>query len=186
MKKIVLAGVLALSVGGAFAQAYVGAGLSINQLNVNCAGTQTCSTNDAGGKAYGGYVWPSGVGVEVAYHNLGAASSSATVSSNVVRTEYEAAGFGAAAVFRGAVSRNFWVHAKLGLVRAEVTTTTRSSLAAQTSVVESSTKPYYGFGMEYGFVDSVKLLAYMDVTKGKVNGSTVSIRGTGLGVEFIF
>ncbi|MBP7485604.1 MAG: outer membrane beta-barrel protein [Aquabacterium sp.] len=186
MKKIVLAAVVALSAGGAFAQAYVGAGLSINQLNVSCAGTQTCSTNDAGGKAYGGYVWPSGVGVELAYHNLGAANSTQQVSSNLVRTEYEAAGFGAAMVFRGTVSRNFWVHAKLGMVRVETTTVTRTGLGLPSEVTESTTKPYFGLGMEYGFVDSVKLLAYLDMTKGKVNGATASIRGTGLGVEFIF
>lgn len=186
MKKIVLAAVVALSAGGAWAQAFVGAGLSINQLNVSCAGTQTCSTNDAGGKAYGGYVWPSGVGVELAYHNLGAATSSQQVLSNVVRTEYEASGFGAAMVLRGSVSRNFWVHAKLGMVRSETSTVTRTGLAAPTKVTESTTKPYFGLGMEYGFVDSVKLLAYLDMTKGKVNGSTASIRGTGLGVEFIF
>lgn len=186
MKKIVLAGVMALSAGGAFSQAYVGAGLSINQLNVNCSGTQTCSTNDAGGKAYGGYVWPSGVGVELAYHNLGAASSSVMVSSNLVRTEYEASGFGAAMVLRGAVSRNFWVHAKLGMARVTTTAISRTGVSAPTEVSEATTKPYFGVGMEYGFVDSVKLLAYMDMTKGKINGSTASIRGSGLGVEFIF
>jgi OOP family OmpA-OmpF porin len=186
MKKIVLAAVAALSVSGAFAQAYVGAGLSINQLNVNCAGTQTCSTQDAGGKAYGGYVWPSGVGVEVAYHLLGAATSSAMVSSTLVRTEYEASGFGGAVVFRGAVSRNFWVHAKLGMLHVTTTAISRSGVVAPVEVSESTTKPYLGLGMEYGFVESVKLLAYMDMTKGKIGGSTASIRGSGLGVEFIF
>lgn len=182
MKKVILAVVAALSVGGAGAETYIGAGLTMSNVGVSCAGMLTCTHDGAGGKIYGGYVGKSGIGGELSYLQLGTAKT----STATVNTDYEASGVAAALVMRGTISRSLFVNAKLGLARVTTTAKARSSSIISPDYSESTTKPYLSFGAEYGFVENVKLTAFVDSTKGKIYGNTASIRSFGLGVEFLF
>lgn len=182
MKKIVLAVVAALSAAGAGAEPYLGAGLTMSTVNVNCAGKLTCTHDGAGGKIYGGYVGKSGIGGELSYLQLGTAKT----TTSTVNTEYEASGVAAALVMRGTISRSFFVNAKLGLARVTTTAKARTATLISPDYSESTTKPYYSFGAEYGFVENVKLTAFVDSTKGKIYGDTAAVHSFGLGVEFLF
>ncbi|MDE2594256.1 MAG: outer membrane beta-barrel protein [Burkholderiales bacterium] len=182
MKKIMLAVVAALSVGGACAEPYLGAGLTMSTVNVNCAGKLTCTHDGAGAKIYGGYMGKSGIGGELVYLQLGTAKTT-TATTN---TDYEASGVAAALVMRGTVSRSFFVNAKLGLARVTTTAKARTAAAIQPDYSESTTKPYLSLGAEYGFVENVKLTAFVDSTKGKIYGDSAAIHSFGLGVEFLF
>lgn len=182
MKRVILAAVAALSVGGACAETYIGAGLTMSNVNINCGGTLTCTTDGAGGKVYAGYVGKSGIGGEVSYLQLGTAKS--TTAS--VSTDYEASGVAAALVLRGTISRSFFVNAKLGVARVTMTGKARTSSAIAPDYSETATEPYLSVGAEYGFVENVKLTAFLDSTKGKIDGNTGAIRSFGLGVEFLF
>ncbi|MGE5451055.1 MAG: outer membrane beta-barrel protein [Acidobacteriota bacterium] len=182
MKKIILAAVAALSAGAACAEPYIGAGLTTNTYSINCGGTTSCTTHGAGGKVYAGYVSKSGIGGELSYLLLGTAKS----TTPTVVTDYEATGVAAAVVFRGTISRSFFVNAKLGMARVTTTAMGRSTTALLPDYTETTTKPYLSLGMEYGFVENVKLTAFIDNTKGKIDGNTGGIRAFGLGVEFLF
>ncbi|MDE2000164.1 MAG: hypothetical protein KGI52_14695, partial [Burkholderiales bacterium] len=113
--------------------------------------------------------------------------NSATVSGSVrTNTDYEATGVAAAMVFRGVITPRFWVHAKAGLARVEMKADSRDSLGVSSSTTESTTQPYFGVGLEYSVFDSAMWVAYLDSTKGKINGHSTPLTGLGLGLEFVF
>ena len=182
MKKSILAALAALSMSGAWAQVYIGAGLSVTNASVNCSGLTKCATDDGGMKAYAGYVTKSGVGFEAQYLQIGDVET----SNGTTNVAYHANGLVGAAVFRGTISRNFWVHAKLGMARIVTKSNARTSAVIYPETSESTTKPYFSVGAEYGFVENVKLSAFIDETKGKYSGGSAGIRMVGLGVEFLF
>ena len=75
MKKIVLASLMALAVGGASAQAYVGGSIGMTHLESDCTGTSACDSDDTGYKVYAGYTFTPNLAVEVGYANFGKASA---------------------------------------------------------------------------------------------------------------
>ncbi|HET8870465.1 MAG TPA: outer membrane beta-barrel protein [Aquabacterium sp.] len=187
MKKIVLGLMSVLAAGAVGAQTFIGASLTTNKVNIDCAGTVSCTSHGAGGKVFGGYVSPkSNIGGEVSYLLLGTGKSATSAGSVRTDTDYEASGVAAAVVFRGVISRDFWVHAKVGVARVELKADSRDSLGVSSGSTQSTTQPYFGLGLEYGLVDSVKGVAYIDSTKGKIDGHSTSLSAIGLGLEFIF
>lgn len=190
IKKIVLAGVAgvaALAVGGAHAQAYMGAGLTVSNLGVNCSGTQVCHTDSGGAKFYGGYVpRDGGLGGELSYLYLGSVKSSAYQGTTLVSTDTRASAIAAAMVLRANLTNRFFLHAKLGLARVSMTAQPRATALLLSDESESTTQPYLSFGAEFGFVENVKLTAFIDKTKGKIHGEGASMHMAGLGVEFLF
>lgn len=182
MKKLILGAVAAMAVGVAQAQVYVGAGLTVNRINLDCTGMVQCKTDAGGGKIYAGYVPKgSGLGAEIAYLQLGKAKTTSNVVTNV-----EASGVAAAMVLRANLTPNFWLHAKLGAAQVSTSASWYTDAGQTSSPSESIMRPYYSFGMDFGLVENVKLMAYADWTKGKYKGKSASMHMTGLGVEFLF
>lgn len=187
MKKFVVGVATALAAGSVFAQTFIGASLTTNKVNIDCAGTVSCTSHGAGGKIFGGYVSPTrNIGGELSYLLLGTGKS-ATVSGAVrTDTDYEATGVAAAMVFRGVITHHFWMHAKAGVARVELKADSRNSLGVSSSTTESTTQPYFGLGLEYSVFENAMWVAYLDSTKGKINGHSTSLNGLGLGLEFVF
>ena len=62
---------------------------------------------------------------------------------------------------------NFWLHAKLGAAQVSTSATWHTDAGQNSSPSESIMRPYYSFGMDFGLVENVKLMAYADWTKGR-------------------
>ena len=137
MKKLIWGAVAALAVGTVQAQVYVGAGLTVNRINLDCTGMVQCKTDAGGGKIYVGYVPKgSGVGAEIAYLQLGKAKTTSDVTTNV-----EASGVVAAMVLRASLTPNFWLHAKLGAAQVSTSATWHTDAGQNSSPSESILSP---------------------------------------------
>ncbi len=192
MKKVMVTGLLALSVGAACAQVYVGAGLGVTQFNMDCTGAETCDSTSSGGKFYAGYAFNPNVAAEVGYLDFGTAKSSGYVYSYyygyyLLHLDMNASAVTAALALGGALSPNVSVVGRLGV--AQVKVTGKAYVTGSSTVVshsETKTKPYVGAALEYAFSKNLKGTLSADFTEGENSGEKGSLRMAGVGLQYGF
>ncbi|MCF8207497.1 MAG: outer membrane beta-barrel protein [Methylotenera sp.] len=139
-------------------------------LNAKCFGVTTCDTDAMGLKLIGGYKLSNGIGFEGGYVNFGKAKAADATGSEQVKTSAITLG-GLYTVSMG----NWGLNMRLGA--AVVKTKYTNDLASlDISASKTSTKPYAGVGLEYGFTPTTKLELGVDTTKSSFNGQTANAR----------
>jgi len=176
MKKIALAALLAASFGGASAQVYVGGGFGPSHVNLDCpAILGNCDTSDTGYKLYGGYKLNPAVALEVAYVDFGKAKFTGG--------SLAADGFLINAAFRHNFTRELNGVARLGVATLD---TKLSADVLGRSQTDSSTKLYFGLGVEYALQKNLKLSAGADFTNAEFQGDSGAVRLLSIGAQYDF
>lgn len=174
MKKIALAALLAASFGGASAQVYVGGGFGPSHVNIDCpAILGNCDTSDTGYKVYGGYKLNPAVALEVAYVDFGKAKFTGG--------SFATDGFLINAAFRHNFTRELNGVARLGV--ATLDTKLSGPFVSQT---DSSTKLYFGLGVEYALQKNFKITAGADFTNAEFQGDSGAVRLLSIGAQYDF
>jgi len=190
MNKIVLATLLAsvssLALAQGPVQGYVGVGVGLSEVNLDCGGTSSCDKSDTGYKIYGGIEVAKPFAIEASFIDFGKASARGYSRGYPVTVAYKAS----ALVLNGAARAQFLPAlsgvARLGL--AFVSTEVDGSIYGTSYYNQSDTKakPYLGLGLEYAFNKNIKGVLSADFTQGEVDGDSGSVQLIGVGLQYNF
>jgi len=176
MKKIALAALLAASFGGASAQVYVGGALGLT--HVDCpANVANCDAADMGFKGTVGYRLNRVVALEASYFDFGKSKFNVLF----VGSSQEVSGFVLNAALRHDFTRELTGVGRLGFG----TMDTKQRFGG-TSRTESSTKVYFGLGLEYALSRNLKATAAADFTSAEYNGDSHAVRMFTAGAQYDF
>lgn len=156
MKKMMLASLMTMAVGGASAQAYVGGAIGMSHANLDCKGTQSCDADDTGYKLYAGYKFNSMFAVEAGYLDLGKASA----SQFGLKADIKNSAPFVVGALRGAFTQNLSGVARLGLANVETTL----DAGAFGSKSETKSQALIGLALEYAFNKQLKGSVDIDAT----------------------
>ena len=183
MRKIVLAALWMLAMGGANAQVYVGGALGVAKTSVDCTGASSCDSTNTGYKAYLGYtdVANSIMSVEVGYLDFGKAKASGPgVTVSIKDSAYYLAG-----VLHGNFTPSFGGDGHLGM--AYVKTTCAVSVAGVSGLLsETNMKPYFGVSLDYAFTPKFKAIGSLDFTKGECASQSGGLMLLSVGAKYAF
>lgn len=181
MKKIVSAALLALAMGGACAQAYVGGNFGFTHINADCSGYSSCDTKDTGYKLTGGYKLDQHFALEMSYIDFGKVTAKRFGVNYSVEVD--------AITLAGALRANFAPNLG-GVVRLGVASVDSKGSSSggpyYASDSQNKTKAYFGLGLEYAFNQRVKGLLEADFTNAERYGETASVRMFSAGVQYNF
>ncbi len=168
----------------ASAQAYLGGTVGRAKWNLDCAGTDSCTTTASGYKLYTGYEFTSFVGVEAAYVSL----NEATARIGGLSASFTGKGLDVAAVFKTPSYKNFQGFGKVGVayMKGELTASFAGASAADNSY---STQGLIGFGALYQLNKDISLRAEFDHRRVKVSGfndSTSNVNMFSVGIQSVF
>ena len=189
MKKIVLASLMTLAVGGAFAQAYVGGAAGMANVSESCDGTTNCDRDDVGYKLYAGYKFTPNLAVEAGYADFGKASLEGFVLGYKVRGDMKSTAAFLVGAFHGDFTPQFSGVARLGVanVKSTIDTTILAGNVALTSQSETKLQPLFGLGLGYAVTKNVKLTLDADFTKtAEFQGESDSLRLISVGAQYSF
>ena len=174
MKRIALAALLASTVVSASAQVYVGGAFGPSRVNVECGGLLNCDSSDTGYKFYAGYKVNPIVALEAAYVDFGKAKFTGG--------SFAVDGFLLNAALRHNFTRQLNGVARLGV--AVLDTKLSGPLFINSS--DSSTKLYFGLGLEYAFAKNLKGTASLDFANAEFKGESGSVRMLNVGAQYDF
>ncbi len=176
MKKMALAGLLLAAMGGASAQVYVGGALGLT--HVDCpANVANCDASDMGFKGTVGYRLNRVVALEASYIDFGKSKFNAFL----VGGSQEVTGFVLNAALRHDFTRELTGVGRLGF--GTMDTKLRVGGASRT---ESSTKVYFGLGLEYALSRNLKAVAAADFTSAEYSGESYAVRMFSAGAQYEF
>lgn len=185
MKKIlvqsVIGGAIALLSSAAMAQGYVGIGAGASHLNGDCTGTTSCDTSGNSIKVYGGYGFGNGLSVELGYLDFGKATATVGGINGSIKTS----GLLLGGAWRAAFSPDWGGSLRLGLANVK-TEVNASGGGASGSASETTTQPYFGFGIDYALSKNAKVELGADFSRSEIQGSKGDVRAIGIGVRFDF
>jgi hypothetical protein len=166
MKKILSAAVLALLVGGAHAQVYVGGNLGLAKSRVDCAAGTNCDDTDLGYKVYFGYRDPAykAFGLELGYFDLGKTKFDAPGTANDREVKAKAAYL--AVGLQTDFTQSFGGGVRLGA--AYVKATCSGQIGTKPGPFEDTRMAaYIGGNLAYAFTPKLKGVVALDVTQVK-------------------
>lgn len=170
----------------AFAQGYVGIAGGPTKGNFDCAGTITCDTTSTGYKLFGGFKFSPNWGAEVGYFDFGKGKATiADETAGVIPLEIKGTGFGAGVAFFGQFAPDWSGVARLGIASTKAKGSAVIGTASG-SVSESSTNPYYGFGVSYALSKAVTVDGAVDFSRVKFGGESANVRLMSIGLTFGF
>lgn len=185
MKKIVLASLMTMAVGGAFAQAYVGGNVGMSHSDMECgAGFTNCDSDDTGYKLYAGYKITPNIAVEAGYADFGKASATLLGYNGELKNS---APF-IVGVYRGAFTPNLSGVARLGVANVE----SKLDFGAFGSKSETKIQAMLGLSLEYAFTKQFKGTVDFDATSTnevekypvKVSSGTIYLISVGAQYNF--
>jgi OmpA-OmpF porin, OOP family len=186
MKKIVLASLLAVASLGAQAQAYIGGGLGMSEVNLDCGGTTSCDKSDTGYKIYAGYKLNPMLALEAGYIDFGKAKFSGYEGPLFVTGDIKSHGFTFAAAIRGNFTPALSGVGRLGVAQVDTKVSGTVVGFGSGSTAESKAELYFGLGLEYAFTKNIKGVVSADFSQGEVGGESGSVRLIGAGVQYDF
>lgn len=168
----------------ASAQSYFGGTVGRAKWNLDCAGTDSCTTNASGYKVYTGYEFTPVISIEGAYVSL----NEATARFSGLSASFTGRGLDLAAIFKTPAYKNFQGFGKVGVayMKGELTASYAGASAADNSY---STQGLLGFGAFYPLNKDVSLRAEFDHRRVKVsgfNGSTSTVNMFSVGIQSVF
>lgn len=192
MKKIVTATMLALVMGGAYAQGYVEGAFGPSNLDADCAGTTRCELDSTGFKLVGGYAFNPNFSVEAGYINFGTVEASVYdfvpgFGYQLINGELKSTAFYVGGAVRGEFGSGFAGVARLGL--ANVETEVKSSITfGSVTTSETKMRALFGLGLEYAITKQLKLTGNLDFTQAAnaEDNETATLRLLSIGAKFNF
>lgn len=188
LKKNIFAAALALSCAvisaSASAESYFGGTVGRAKWNVDCTGTNACTTSSTGYKLFLGYEFTPVVSFEGAYVSM----NEVTARVGNLSAGFTGRGLDMAAVFKAPAYKDFQAFGKLGVsyLKGEITATMSGVSAADNRY---STQGLVGFGVLYNIDKKVALRAEFDHRRVKVSGfddTTFNSNMLSIGVQSVF
>jgi OOP family OmpA-OmpF porin len=189
MKKIVLASLMTVAMGGAFAQVYLGGAIGMTNVNESCDGTTACDRDDTGYKLYAGYKFTPNVAIEAGYADFGKAKLEGYAYGYKFHAEMKSTAPFLAAAFHADFTPHLNGVARLGLANVESTIDTTLVFNNQALPSQSETKlqPLFGLGLGYSFTKNVKMTLEADFTKtAEFQGESDNMRMISIGAQYSF
>lgn len=189
MKKIVLASLMTMAVGGAFAQAYVGGAVGMGHLDESCDGTTSCDRDDIGYKLYAGYKFTPNWAIEGGYADFGKGSVEGFAYGIKVRGDAKSTATFLAGAFHGDITSQLSGVARLGVanVKSTIYTTILTGNVELPSQSGTTRRPLLGLGLGYAFTKNVKLTLDADFTKtAEIQGESDNLRLYTVGAQYSF
>ena len=167
-------------------QGYVGAGLGMGHLSLDCAGTNRCDNTHTGGKVFGGYRAANGWGGELIYVDWGRARATAAVAEvGVVEGTIKARGFGAAVAYHAPLNGDWLGVLRVGALSNRAKGTGVLGNASE-SVSERHANLYFGLGIGYRLMRNLSVDAGVDASRIKLMGDTANTALWSLGLSAAF
>lgn len=191
MKKIVIAVMAALGVGGAAAQQfYAGASVGMTQFDVDCSNASPCDKDGNGYKVSAGMRLHQMYGAEFGYLDFGKASMVADIPAfGSTRHQFNSSGFYAAVVGRLPLGTGTYAVARAGLISVK---TKRDLDYADPTFDDSDTtqrkiRPLLGVGLEMEVTKTFLATLDADFTQSAdIAGKKSMLRAVSLGVQLGF
>ena len=177
MKKLILltAAAVSLFANTAMAQGYLVGGAGVSNTSLSCNAGVACDKSDVGLKLIGGYQFTNGFAVEVGAMSFGTATAKGSINGMPVTAELKGTNVGAGVAYFAEFSPAWQGVARLGVG------SNKSKLAGfaggqSASESQSSTEPYYGFGVAYRLNAVFSVGLDMDFTNLKYDGGGANTR----------
>lgn len=181
MKKIMSAALLALAVGGAQAQVYVGGNVGQAHLGLGCSNGVNCDDSGTSFKLSVGYAdedSPHGA-VELSYIGFGKAKSRVGAANVDIKSQ--------ALVLAGGIHADFTSRfggiARLGVAAVNSRCLYRGSRYSDSQTVGSG---YLGLGLDFAFTKNIKAVAALDLTTAECAGERGGLRLLSVGGQYTF
>ena len=171
MKKIMLALAATLALGGAQAQqqpktGYISLAFGSSNAKVDCPDPIDCNGSDSGPRASMGLNLNAVAALEAIYIHFG--NMKEEFGNGLGTLKGSAQGLGVAVALRHQFIPEFGGVLRLGVMRVnEKLSASVPSLGLYEEASEDSTKPYFGFGLEYRFTPTLKGFAAADFARVK-------------------
>lgn len=188
MKKIVSAVLLALAVGGASAQIYVGGNIGSSHLNVDSSGTTDHKDNDTGYKLYAGYTINKTFAVEAGYLDFGKATATVPSQFGLLDSKQTTNAPFLVGVARADFTPQLSGVARLGFANVKSTLDV-TQVSSGITVSESNTqaKALFGLALEYALTQNIKVSVDADFTNSaEIEGEKGAIRLLSIGARYSF
>ena len=143
-----------------FAQPYVGVSVGPSKIHTDCGGLK-CDLSDTAVKIMGGYMLSPNWAVEASYGKLG----KATANDGSFRATVEVTGLGLGAAYHLPFSDQFSGVIRLGISANNAEIKSNEGFSNK----ESSTKPYFGVGVNYAVTKQLSIGAGYDRTSAKID-----------------
>jgi len=190
MKKIVLAAVMAVSVGGASAQSmYLGGSVGEANFSADCAGSTKCDQGGSGYKVYGGYRLHKNLAVEAGFASFGSANAEGEVDGvGSVRAKFRSQGVFLAGAVRAPLGDDATAVARLGIMHVKTKAIVDLlDLDSSGSTTERSVKPMFGLGLEMSVTKNVQARLDIDFTSSAdIDDESGTLRMISAGIQASF
>jgi hypothetical protein len=189
MKKIVLAALMAVGMGGAFAQSfYLGGSVGETHFSADCAGASQCDKGDNGYKIFGGVHVHKYAAIEAGLASFGQATGEGVLTGVNTKVKYRTHGLFAAGALRAPLGSDATAVARLGLASVKTKLVVdRYSPDSRGTITERSIQPLFGLGLEMGVSKSVQARVDIDFTKSaEINDSSDQLRMISVGLQASF
>lgn len=189
MKKIVLAALMAASVGGVYAQSfYLGGAVGETNFSVDCAGAAQCDKGGSGYKVFGGMTLHKHVAIEAGFMSFGSANGEGVLSGVDTKVKYRSQGVFAAGAFRAPLGSDATAVARLGLMSVK----TKMILDQfnpdfSGALTERNIRPLFGLGLEMAVTQNVQARVDVDFTSSAdINDDNGGLRMISAGIQARF
>ena len=190
MKKIAMAALAALSVGGAAAQnIYGGVSVGMTHFGADCKNASPCDKEGNGYKASAGWRVNQMYGAEVGYLDFGTASFTGDIPSfGLTKHQFHSSGFYAAAVGRLPLGAGISAVGRAGLIG--IKTKRDLDYPAPTPDVDTTKnkiQPLLGLGLEMEVTKTFLATMDADFTRSAdIDGKKSRLRAVSVGVQLGF
>lgn len=137
-----------------------------------------------GGKVFGGYRLPSGVGFEAFFVNFGEAKATLDVGFGPATVKLRSESIGAGVSFEAPLGADWLLGARLGVASNKSKVSVSGSASGSND--ESSTGAYFGLNVSWKVAPSLSLDLGADFSKFESFGDSYNVRMLGAGLTYRF
>lgn len=182
----VIAALLLAAGSAAQAQGYFGVSAGVTHANLDCTGTLSCDNTGSGGKVFGGYRLPFGLGIEGLYHDYGKATATVPVGGSSVLASLRSTGVGAGVSYLLPFGPTAWSATfRLGLASNKSKASVSGS-GGSGSLEETNTGAYTGAQVSWHPNKNLSVDITADFSRFEQLGERYNTRMLGAGVTFSF
>lgn len=169
----------------AFAQGYFGGSVGATNAAIDCDGTISCDNNGTGGKVFGGYRFPFGLGIEGFAYSFGEAKATLPFGASTALSTVKGRGAGAGVSYLVPFSPAWSATFRLG-VASNKATGTATAPGVSGTVEETNAGAYTGLQFSWHPTRNMSVDFGADFTRFDLVGESYSARMLGVGVTFSF
>jgi OOP family OmpA-OmpF porin len=167
---------------GAMAQVYVSGATGIGRIDMDCAGTTSCSDSDLAVKLTAGYTFFDGLSAELGYVNFGRADAAA----EGITAKARATAFTLGLAYQLPLNDSWGLGFRLGAANVKSSLSGTVDGLGGASISDTKTAPYYGLGVNFAVTKKVKFEAAADFSRAEIEGDKADLRAVTFGVRYDF